>query len=82
MKAIRVHEPGGPEVLRWEDVTVGEPGPGEARVKHTAVGLNYVDVYYRTGLYKPPAHPFTPGSELTTCMMTFGGMSMPIALPL
>jgi NADPH2:quinone reductase len=63
MKAIRVHEPGGPEVLREEDVTVGEPGPGEARVKHTAVGLNYVDVYYRTGLYKPPAYPFTPGSE-------------------
>jgi NADPH:quinone reductase len=63
MKAIRVHEPGGPEVLKWEDVTVGEPGPGEACVKHTAVGLNYVDVYYRTGLYKPPSYPFTPGSE-------------------
>ena len=63
MKAIRVHEPGGPEVLRWEDVSVGEPGPGEVRVRHTAVGLNFVDVYYRTGLYKPPAYPFTPGSE-------------------
>ncbi len=63
MKAIRVHQTGGPEVLRWEDVTVGEPGPGEARIRHTAVGLNYVDVYYRTGLYKAPALPFTPGSE-------------------
>jgi NADPH:quinone reductase len=63
MNAMRVHEPGGPEVLRWEDVTVGEPGPGEARVRHTAVGLNYVDVYYRSGLYKAPAYPFTPGSE-------------------
>jgi NADPH2:quinone reductase len=63
MKAIRVHEPGGPEVLRWEDATVGEPGTGEARIRHTAVGLNYVDVYYRTGLYKPPSYPFTPGSE-------------------
>jgi NADPH2:quinone reductase len=63
MKAIRVHETGGPEVLRWEGVTVGEPGPGEARVRHTAVGLNYVDVYYRNGLYKAPALPFTPGSE-------------------
>jgi NADPH:quinone reductase len=63
MKAIRVHEPGGPEVLRGEDVTVGEPGPGEARIRHTAVGLNYVDVYYRTGLYKPPTYPFIPGSE-------------------
>jgi len=72
MKAIRVHEPGGPDVLRWEDVTVGEPGPGEARVKHTAVGLNYVDVYYRTGLYKPPAYPFTPGSEAAGVVETVG----------
>ncbi len=63
MKAIRVHEPGGPEVLLWEDATVGDPGAGEARIRHTAVGLNYVDVYYRTGLYKPPSYPFTPGSE-------------------
>jgi NADPH2:quinone reductase len=63
MKAIRVHETGGPEVLRWEDVAVGEPGPGEARVRHTAVGLNFVEVYYRTGLYKAPSLPFIPGSE-------------------
>jgi len=63
MKAIRVHETGPPEVMRWEDVTVGEPGPGEARVRHTAVGLNYIDVYYRTGLYKAPSYPLTPGSE-------------------
>jgi NADPH2:quinone reductase len=63
MKAIRVHQTGGPDVLRWEDVTVGEPGPGEARVRHTAIGLNFVEVYYRTGLYKAPALPFTPGSE-------------------
>ncbi|HVR71177.1 MAG TPA: quinone oxidoreductase, partial [Vicinamibacteria bacterium] len=63
MKAIRVHETGGPEVLRWEDVTVGDPGPGEARVRHTAVGLNFVDVYYRSGLYQAPSRPFTPGSE-------------------
>jgi NADPH:quinone reductase len=58
-----VHQTGGPEVLRWEEVPLGEPGPGEARVRHTAVGLNFVDVYYRTGLYKAPALPFTPGSE-------------------
>jgi NADPH2:quinone reductase len=63
MKAICVHETGGPEVLRWEDVTVRDPGPGEARVRHTAVGLNFVDVYYRRGLYKAPSLPFTPGSE-------------------
>jgi NADPH2:quinone reductase len=63
MKAIRVHQTGGPEVLRWEDVPLGDPGPGEVRVRHTAVGLNFVDVYYRTGLYKAPSLPFTPGSE-------------------
>jgi NADPH2:quinone reductase len=63
MKAIRVHQTGGPEVLKWEDVTLGEPGPGEARVRHTAVGLNFVEVYYRTGLYKAPSLPFIPGSE-------------------
>ena len=63
MKAIRVHQTGGPEVLKWEDVTLGDPGPGEARVRHTAVGLNFVEVYYRTGLYKAPSLPFIPGSE-------------------
>jgi NADPH2:quinone reductase len=50
-KAIRIHKYGGPEVLQWEEVTVGEPGPGEARVRHHAVGLNYTDVYHRMGLY-------------------------------
>ena len=52
--AIRIHETGGPEVLQWESVAVGEPGPGEARVRHTAVGLNYIDTYHRSGLYKLP----------------------------
>ncbi len=52
--AIRIHAVGGPEVLRYEDVPVGEPGPGEARVRHTAIGLNYIDTYHRTGLYKLP----------------------------
>jgi NADPH2:quinone reductase len=61
--AIRIHQHGGPEVLRWEAVDVPSPGPGELRVRHTAVGLNFIDVYYRTGLYKPPGLPFTPGSE-------------------
>ena len=45
---------GGPEVLQWESVAVGEPGPGEARVRHTAIGLNYIDTYHRSGLYKLP----------------------------
>jgi NADPH:quinone reductase len=52
--AIRIHQTGGPEVLQWESVTVGEPGAGEARVRHTAVGLNYIDTYHRSGLYKLP----------------------------
>jgi len=60
--AIRIHQTGGPEVLRWEEVQVGEPGPGEIRVRHTRAGLNYIDVYYRTGLYATPL-PFTPGFE-------------------
>jgi NADPH:quinone reductase len=49
--AIRFHETGGPEVLVWEEVEVGDPGPGEARVRHTAIGLNYVDTYVRSGAY-------------------------------
>jgi NADPH2:quinone reductase len=61
--AIRIHEHGGPEVLRWEAVEVPSPGPGEIRIRHTAVGLNFIDVYYRTGLYQAPSLPFTPGSE-------------------
>jgi NADPH2:quinone reductase len=51
-KCIRIHAHGGPEVLRWEEVAVGDPGPGEARVRHTAVGVNYIDTYHRGGLYK------------------------------
>ena len=61
--AIVIHEPGDPEVMRWEDLSVGDPGEGEARIRHTAVGLNYIDVYFRTGLYKAPQLPFTPGME-------------------
>lgn len=57
-KAIRFHETGGPEVLRFEDVEVGKPAPDEAQVRHTAVGLNFIDVYDRTGLY---AHPLPSG---------------------
>jgi NADPH:quinone reductase len=61
-KAIRVHQTGGPEQMRWEDVDVSEPGPGQVRVQQTAVGLNFIDVYHRTGLYPQPL-PFTPGVE-------------------
>ena len=62
-KAIRIHKNGGPEVMIWEDVQVGEPGAGEARVRHHAVGLNFIDIYFRTGLYPSPAMPAGLGSE-------------------
>ncbi|HET6440458.1 MAG TPA: quinone oxidoreductase [Anaeromyxobacter sp.] len=61
-RAIRIHETGGPEVLRFEEVPVGQPGPGEVRLRHTAVGVNFVDIYHRTGLY-PLALPAALGSE-------------------
>jgi NADPH:quinone reductase len=53
-KAVRIHQAGGPEQLVLEDVAVGEPGPGEIRIRHHAIGLNYIDVYYRTGVYPMP----------------------------
>jgi NADPH2:quinone reductase len=52
--AIRFHTTGGPEVLRWEEVEVGQPKAGEVRIRHTAVGVNFIDIYYRTGLYPAP----------------------------
>jgi NADPH2:quinone reductase len=52
--AIRMHQAGGPEVMSWEEVEVGDPAPTEARVRHAAVGLNYIDIYHRTGLYPLP----------------------------
>jgi len=52
--AIRIHTTGGPEVMSWGEVAVGDPGPGEARIRHTAVGVNYIDTYHRSGLYKLP----------------------------
>ena len=62
MKAIRVHQTGGPEVLKYEEVPLPEPSAGEARVKIEAIGLNFVDTYQRSGLY-PLKAPFTPGME-------------------
>ena len=62
MKAIRVERPGGPEVLTLQDVPLPEPGPGQARVRIHRIGVNYIDIYHRTGLY-PLDLPFTPGSE-------------------
>lgn len=62
-KAIRIHQTGGPEVLQWEEVSVNPPGPGEVRIRQTAVGLNFIDVYHRTGLYPLNELPATPGME-------------------
>jgi NADPH2:quinone reductase len=61
--AIRVHEYGGPEVLKWERIEVGDPGPGEVKIRQTAIGLNFIDVYQRTGHYPQPSLPFILGSE-------------------
>lgn len=52
--AVRIHENGGPEVLTWEEITVGEPAAGEVRIQHTAIGLNFIDTYQRSGLYQLP----------------------------
>ena len=62
-QAIRIHENGGPEVLRWEAVDIPDPGPGEAVIRQTASGLNFIDVYFRTGLYPAPSFPLTIGNE-------------------
>jgi NADPH2:quinone reductase len=61
--AIRVHAYGGPEVMTWENVDVPAPGPGEAKIRHTHIGLNFIDVYHRNGLYKQPHLPFVLGTE-------------------
>jgi NADPH2:quinone reductase len=70
-KAIRIQQQGGPEVLKWEDVQVGDPGPGEARVRHKACGLNFLDVYQRSGLYKL-ALPSGMGNEASGIVEAVG----------
>ena len=63
MRAIRIHQPGGPEVMRLEEVELPPPGKGEVRLRHRAIGINFIDIYHRTGFYPPAKTPFTPGSE-------------------
>jgi NADPH:quinone reductase-like Zn-dependent oxidoreductase len=70
-KAVRIHETGGPDVLRYEDVQVGGPGPGEARVRHVAVGLNYADTYFRSGYY-PVSPPCGIGVEASGLVEAVG----------
>jgi NADPH2:quinone reductase len=73
VQAIRVHETGSADVLTWEYVEVGEPGPGEARIRHTAIGLNFIDTYFRSGLYPAPdGVPFIPGNEGAGIVQTVG----------
>ena len=73
VKAIRIHEHGGPEVLRYEDVDPGKPGKGEVLVRHTAIGLNFIDTYFRTGLYPAPnGLPLTPGGEAAGVVVALG----------
>jgi NADPH:quinone reductase len=62
-KAVRVHEYGGPEVLRWEDIPAPAPGPDEVLIVQEAIGVNFIDIYYRTGLYKLPTLPAVLGME-------------------
>lgn len=71
-KAIRIHQNGGPEVMKFEAFDPGKPGEGELLVRHTAIGLNFIDVYYRTGLYPAPALPFTPGNEAAGVVLAVG----------
>src|SRR5437588_10352914 len=62
--AVRVHKAGGPDVLTYEDVDLPAPGPGQVRVKQAAVGINYIDTYFRAGAYPPPGgYPFILGNE-------------------
>ncbi|RZJ40708.1 MAG: quinone oxidoreductase, partial [Brevundimonas sp.] len=62
-KAMVVRTVGGPEVMSWEDRDLGAPGPGQILVRQAAAGVNFIDVYFRTGLYKAPSMPFVPGKE-------------------
>jgi NADPH2:quinone reductase len=70
--AIRIHEPGGPEKMAWEEVPLPDPKPGEALVRHKAVGLNYIDVYFRNGLYKAPGMPAVIGMEASGIVEAVG----------
>ncbi|TIP02919.1 MAG: quinone oxidoreductase [Mesorhizobium sp.] len=72
-KAIRIHANGGPEVLAYEDADPGQPGEGQILIQHTAIGLNFIDVYYRSGLYPPPGGlPLIPGSEAAGVVLALG----------
>src|SRR5436305_14766243 len=70
--AVRIHRNGGPEELHYEEVEVGDPGPGEVRVRHTAIGLNFTDIHHRTGRYPLPAFPHVIGMEAAAVVEAVG----------
>lgn len=70
--AVRVYEHGGPEVMKYEEISLPDPGPGEVRIRQTAIGLNFIDTYFRTGLYKPANYPFSPGNEGAGVVVALG----------
>ena len=73
VRAIRIHATGGPEVMKLEDIAATPPGPGEARVRHKSIGINYIDTYFRSGMYPSPSGmPFTPGNEAAGDVMAVG----------
>ena len=72
VKAVRVHEVGGPEVMRIEDIEIPPPGPGEVLVRNHAIGVNFIDTYFRSGHYPAPALPFTPGNEAAGEIIALG----------
>lgn len=72
MKAVQVHQHGGPEVLTYTDIPEGKPGPGQIKVRNHAIGLNFVDIYFRTGSYNPGKLPFIPGNEGAGEVMAVG----------
>ncbi|QLH40430.1 MAG: quinone oxidoreductase [Defluviicoccus sp.] len=72
VKAIRIHAPGGPDALSWDDVSVPDPGARQVHVRHTAIGVNYIDVYHRTGLYPVPSLPAVIGMEAAGVVVSVG----------
>ena len=71
-KAIRVQDYGGPEVMAYEDVPTPQPGPGQIRIRAGAIGVNFIDIYFRSGAYKAAQLPFTPGKEVAGTVTAVG----------
>jgi NADPH:quinone reductase len=72
VKAVLVHKVGGPEAMRIEDIEIAPPGPGEVLVRNHAIGVNFIDIYFRSGHYAAPALPFTPGNEAAGEVVALG----------